>query len=159
VWLSFFNEGLAKFTDCSCDLCIFQCPYKTNLVVTLKQTGIALLATFALVGLPIVARATDWTLVETSENGARYFVDLDSIVRSGNFVKASIFVVYGTSTSDGTVGYTGIREFSCLDKKTRDIQTTFLSEDGSSLRAGGDEWRDNLPGTLGESANTKVCTY
>lgn len=125
----------------------------------LRRIGLTFLAAFAVVGVSNVTIASDWVLLVTSNSGNRFFVDLDSIERTGATIKAFIFVVYSQSGTSETVGYTTISEFSCSDKRTRNLQITYLREDGSSKREGMGEWQSHSLGSVGEKINADVCSY
>jgi hypothetical protein len=123
-----------------------------------KRTCLGFIVSLGLIAIPSVVKASNWSLVVSPDTGSKYFVDLDSITRSGMNAKASVFVVYGDS-SDGSVGYSATMEFSCTDNRSRGLQTLYLNSDGSSLRDGVNEWNTHESGTVGYSLNKKVCSY
>jgi hypothetical protein len=110
--------------------------------------------------VPMVAQASDWFIAASAQGGSQYFVDRDSIVRNGNNAKANLFVVFGTPTDEGTVGYTASSEFSCADRRYRDTQTTFLRNDGSTRHNNiADEWDTTKPDSVIEAVLQQACGY
>ncbi len=110
--------------------------------------------------MPIAAQASDWFMAASGQGGGRYFVDRSSIVRNGNNAKANVFVMFDTPTDEGTVGYTASSEFSCVDRKHRDTQTTFLRNDGSTRSNNiADKWDTVSPDSVIEAVLKQACGY
>lgn len=124
-----------------------------------KPIASVALTAITLISIPVAAQASNWFLLTSSESGTKFFLDRDSITRNGTTVRASVFAVY-EQPNKGTVGYIAAREFSCTDKKLRDIQTTYLEEDSSTEQNNDiDQWRSMEPGSVGYGMIQKVCGY
>ncbi|GEM_PF-6872453 len=129
------------------------------------QALAAILSATSIVSFPFVAQANDWVLMSSSaaqSGGARFFVDRDSIIHNKTNAQSSLFVIY-QQPDDGLIGYFAVREFSCNDKKWRDLQTTYLKEDGSTRKvSGNDEWKVlkmPIAGTIAEQLFQGICNY
>ncbi len=126
--------------------------------IGIKQVTVAALTGISLVFSPFSAKAnSDWTLMSYTETG-KTLLDRASITRSGAIAKASMLFIYSQASKSGVVAYSTVTEFSCIDKKMRDIQTTYLKEDRSVIKDHTiDKWEVTEPGSIGERIVDEAC--
>ena len=129
--------------------------------MNLQRITTVTLVSVSLISAPIAAQATDWFMAASGQSSkVKHFVDRDSIVRSGNSAKANVLVVFDIPTEEGTVGYYASSEFSCAERKGRDIKTTYLRQDGSTRRDNTlEDWVSFRPDSVAEGVLKQVCGY
>jgi hypothetical protein len=127
---------------------------------TAKNISSALLAAITLISTPIAASANEWVLVSYEDNGAKLFLDLDSISRNGQITSASTLVIFRQNSSDNHVGYTNASEFLCDEMKSRSTGSIYMAWDGSTTPSSGSEKWTSLPvGSVGRVLAERVCRY
>ena len=52
-----------------------------------------------------------------------------------------------------------LREFDCAERKAHDLQTTTYFGDGSSLDVTDTEWHFTIPGSMGDTVLSYVCSH
>ncbi|HEV7661143.1 MAG TPA: surface-adhesin E family protein [Allosphingosinicella sp.] len=119
------------------------------------------LAALTLLGVAGPAAAADWYLTSESAYATNViFVDEDSILASGAFRQARIYMVLAEADEDGASAIDVLMEFDCTEPRRRFLRLVGFNEAERRLydSPGSRTWAPVVPGTQDKASRDFVCS-
>jgi hypothetical protein len=119
------------------------------------------LAAFALFGIAGPAAAADWYLTSESAYATNVsFVDKDSIIASGNFRQAQLYMVRAEAGENGSAANDVLMEYDCSEPRRRFLRIVSFDEAGRRLYDGPGSriWAPVVSGTQDGASRDFVCS-
>lgn len=104
----------------------------------------------------------EWTQITETNDGSKFYVDLNSRKFNGNFAKFWSYINYGTPTGSGDLSVRAQEEVDCVNDMRRTLYLTFFSQPSlggaiTSSFAAKPDWEPVAPGTIANSIQKAVC--
>jgi hypothetical protein len=119
------------------------------------------LAALTLFGLAGPAAAADWYLTSESAYAANVsFVDKDSILASGNFRQAQLYMVMAEADENGAAAIDVRMEYDCSEPRRRFLRLVGFDQTGRQLydSPGSRTWAPIVPGTQDNASRDFACS-
>lgn len=113
--------------------------------------------------LPLFAMASNWIRIGESTSGDKFFVDIQSISRSGNTVTYWVRTNYASRDQDGDLSSKINQTMNCATRELKSIYLMFYDDfdnqgiNSSSFAARNKEWRPIAPDTVSDSIYRFLC--
>lgn len=108
---------------------------------------------------PVIAEGEDWVMVATSSDMGFGYIDRSSIKQ----VTSSQYKAwYKIKLIDTEQPLRKIKTYilcDCLERRTKDLQSTFYKLDGSHFSTGEEDWKHAIPESNLENVLNFVCNY
>ncbi|MEX0270602.1 surface-adhesin E family protein [Leptolyngbyaceae cyanobacterium UHCC 1019] len=125
---------------------------------TLEIYSSFLLAAIAGIFLASSAQAEDWFFMVESDTDIKFFLDRDSITRTGKVSGVNTFEVNQEPEEDGTIAILVRREYSCQEKRSRVKQVISLLENQSmGVYKESTAWASVKANSIDDLILQKVC--
>ena len=104
----------------------------------------------------------DWQLIYTEDNGAKYFIDLDTVTVVDGYKRIWVLNELAKANPQGAKSFRSVEEYDCPQSKGRVMQIAAFSGEmaGGELLArghGNGSWIQPDSGSLDEKIFQKVC--